>query len=71
MRNMKIDPWFWAGLKVRRSGWSRDMEKFIEWLLAFDFEGCGQDNAAIAEGLADALVVCMFKCIFCFLLLSF
>ncbi|KAF3958364.1 hypothetical protein CMV_016722 [Castanea mollissima] len=45
------------GLKVRRSGWSRDMEKFIEWLLAFDFEGCGQDNAAIAEGLADALVM--------------
>ncbi|XP_065638011.1 mediator of RNA polymerase II transcription subunit 25 isoform X3 [Quercus suber] len=43
------------GLKVQRSGWSRDMEKFIEWLLAFDFEGCGQDNAAIAEGLADAL----------------
>lgn len=47
------------------------MEKFIEWLLAFDFEGCGQDNAAIAEGLADALEVCMFKCVFCFLLLSF
>ncbi|XP_030939687.1 mediator of RNA polymerase II transcription subunit 25-like [Quercus lobata] len=45
------------GLKVRRSGWSRDMDKFIEWLLAFDFEGCGQDNAAIAEGLADALVM--------------
>ncbi|KAK9996420.1 hypothetical protein SO802_021106 [Lithocarpus litseifolius] len=45
------------GLKVRRSGWSRDMEKFIEWLLAFDFAGCGQDNAAIAEGLADALVM--------------
>ncbi|KAB1212659.1 Mediator of RNA polymerase II transcription subunit 25 [Morella rubra] len=35
----------------------RDMERFLEWLLAFNFDGGGHDDAAIAEGLADALVM--------------
>jgi hypothetical protein len=45
---------------VQCSNWTRDMETFLEWLIAFSFDGGGFDDAAIAEGLADALAVCLY-----------
>ncbi|KAK4487499.1 hypothetical protein RD792_005859 [Penstemon davidsonii] len=42
---------------VQRSGWTRDMDIFFQWLSAIPFAGGGFNDAAIAEGLAEALMV--------------
>lgn len=34
------------------------MGTFLQWLSAISFSGDGYDDLAIAEGLADALLVC-------------
>ncbi|PIN17547.1 hypothetical protein CDL12_09792 [Handroanthus impetiginosus] len=42
---------------VQRSGWTRDMDIFFQWLSAIPFAGGGFNDAAIAEGLAEALMM--------------
>ncbi|KAM7484531.1 hypothetical protein LguiA_000540 [Lonicera macranthoides] len=42
---------------VGRSGWTRDIDNFFQWLSAIPFAGGGFNDAAIAEGLADALMM--------------
>ena len=48
-----------AGCLVQRTGWTRDPDVFFLWLSAIPFTGGGFNDAAIAEGLAEALMVCM------------
>ncbi|KAK1303080.1 Mediator of RNA polymerase II transcription subunit 25 [Acorus calamus] len=40
---------------VQRSGWTKDIDLFLQWLSAISFSGGGFSEAAIAEGLAEAL----------------
>ncbi|XP_055825757.1 mediator of RNA polymerase II transcription subunit 25 [Solanum dulcamara] len=42
---------------VQRSGWTRDMDTFLQWLSSIPFSGGGFNDAAVAEGLAEALVM--------------
>ncbi|KAJ6891193.1 hypothetical protein NC651_024637 [Populus alba x Populus x berolinensis] len=41
---------------VQRSGWTRDVDIFLQWLSAIPFAGGGFNDAAIAEGLSEALM---------------
>ncbi|KAI3811910.1 hypothetical protein L1987_16606 [Smallanthus sonchifolius] len=43
---------------VQRSGWARNVDYFLEWLLCMHFSGGGFCDAAIAEGLAEVLMMC-------------
>lgn len=43
---------------MQRSGWTRDVDNFLQWLSAIPFSGGGFNDAAIAEGLSEALMVC-------------
>jgi mediator of RNA polymerase II transcription subunit 25 len=47
----------YCGGLVQRSGWTRDVENFLQWLSYIPFAGGGFNDAAIAEGLAEALMV--------------
>ncbi|PIN23691.1 hypothetical protein CDL12_03584 [Handroanthus impetiginosus] len=47
----------YSGFLVQRSGWTRNMDIFFQWLSAIPFAGGGFDDAAIAEGLAEALMM--------------
>eukprot|EP00262_Sarcandra_glabra_P015624 TRINITY_DN4872_c0_g1_i1.p1 TRINITY_DN4872_c0_g1~~TRINITY_DN4872_c0_g1_i1.p1 ORF type:complete len:817 (-),score=202.93 TRINITY_DN4872_c0_g1_i1:364-2679(-) len=42
---------------VQRSGWTRDMDLFFQWLSSIPFTGGGFNEAAIGEGLAEALMM--------------
>ncbi|KAG9136876.1 hypothetical protein Leryth_020607 [Lithospermum erythrorhizon] len=42
---------------VQRSGWTRDIDIFFQWLSAISFGGGGFNEAAIAEGLSEALMM--------------
>ncbi|KAL9401872.1 hypothetical protein Peur_005721 [Populus x canadensis] len=42
---------------VQRSGWTRDVDIFLHWLSAVPFAGGGFNDAAIAEGLSEALMM--------------
>ncbi|CAH1416868.1 unnamed protein product [Lactuca virosa] len=42
---------------VQRSGWIRNVDCFFEWLSAIHFTGDGFGDAAIAEGLGEALMM--------------
>ncbi|KAJ6891192.1 hypothetical protein NC651_024637 [Populus alba x Populus x berolinensis] len=42
---------------VQRSGWTRDVDIFLQWLSAIPFAGGGFNDAAIAEGLSEALML--------------
>ncbi|KAI3763881.1 hypothetical protein L2E82_13879 [Cichorium intybus] len=42
---------------VQRSGWTRNVDYFFEWLSAMHFTGGGFCDAAIAEGLAETLMM--------------
>ncbi|XP_016473904.1 mediator of RNA polymerase II transcription subunit 25 isoform X3 [Nicotiana tabacum] len=42
---------------VRRSGWTRDIDMFFQWLSAIPFSGGGFNDAAVAESLAEALTM--------------
>ncbi|XP_022854372.1 mediator of RNA polymerase II transcription subunit 25 [Olea europaea var. sylvestris] len=42
---------------VRRSGWTMDIDIFFQWLSAIPFSGGGFNDAAISEGLAEALMM--------------
>ncbi|KAF3437887.1 hypothetical protein FNV43_RR20643 [Rhamnella rubrinervis] len=45
------------GWLVQPSSWTRDVNKFMEWLAALPFNGGALTESAIAEGLAEALVM--------------
>ena len=60
-----------AGCLVQRSGWTRDPDVFFLWLSSIPFNGGGFNDAAIAEGLSEALMVCMmarFRLLFAYIL---
>ncbi|KAJ9140693.1 hypothetical protein P3X46_031309 [Hevea brasiliensis] len=42
---------------VQRTGWTRDVDIFLQWLAAIPFAGGGFNDAAIAEGLSEALMM--------------
>ncbi|XWS34008.1 hypothetical protein CRYUN_Cryun21dG0002500 [Craigia yunnanensis] len=42
---------------VQRSGWTKDVDIFLQWLSAIPFSGGGFNDAAIAEGLSEALMM--------------
>ncbi|CAH1414015.1 unnamed protein product [Lactuca virosa] len=42
---------------IQRSGWTKNMNMFLEWLSAMNFSGGGFCDAAIAEGLAEVLMM--------------
>uniref|UniRef100_A0A2P2KW46 Mediator of RNA polymerase II transcription subunit 25 n=1 Tax=Rhizophora mucronata TaxID=61149 RepID=A0A2P2KW46_RHIMU len=42
---------------VQRSGWTKDVDLFLQWLSAIPFAGGGFSDAAIAEGLSEALMM--------------
>jgi len=41
----------------RQSGWTSNMDVFFNWLASLSFEGGGFSDGAIAEALAEALMV--------------
>lgn len=47
----------YCGYLVTRSGWTRNMDTFSQWLSALSFSGGGFNDAATAEGLAEALMM--------------
>lgn len=46
-----------VGFLFRQSGWTSSMDVFFNWLSTLTFEGGGFNEAAIAEALAEALMV--------------
>ncbi|MFS8028557.1 putative mediator complex, subunit Med25, von Willebrand factor type A [Helianthus anomalus] len=46
---------------VQRSGWTRNVDYFFEWLSALHFSGGGFCDAAIAEGLGEVLMMYPFS----------
>ncbi|MED6125918.1 Mediator of RNA polymerase II transcription subunit 25 [Stylosanthes scabra] len=50
----------YSSVLVQRTGWTRDPDVFFLWLSSIPFTGGGFNDAAIAEGLAEALM--MFPC---------
>ncbi|KAK2971547.1 hypothetical protein RJ640_017916 [Escallonia rubra] len=42
---------------VQRSGWTKDVDILFQWLSAIPFAGGGFNDAAIAEGLAETLMM--------------
>ncbi|XP_020974299.1 mediator of RNA polymerase II transcription subunit 25 isoform X2 [Arachis ipaensis] len=47
----------YSSVLVQRTGWTRDPDIFFLWLSAIPFTGGGFNDAAIAEGLAEALMM--------------
>ncbi|KAK7306952.1 hypothetical protein VNO77_39602 [Canavalia gladiata] len=47
----------YSGCLVQRTGWTRDPDVFFLWLSSVPFNGGGFNDAAIAEGLAEALMM--------------
>ncbi|KAM3691375.1 hypothetical protein ACJW30_08G010000 [Castanea mollissima] len=47
----------YCGCLVQRTGWTRDVDNFLQWLSYIPFAGGGFNDAAIAEGLAEALMM--------------
>ncbi|XP_058182821.1 mediator of RNA polymerase II transcription subunit 25 isoform X2 [Rhododendron vialii] len=47
----------YSGCLVQRSGWTRDVDIFLHWLSAMPFAGGGYNDVAIAEGLAEAIMM--------------
>ncbi|XP_078153645.1 mediator of RNA polymerase II transcription subunit 25-like isoform X5 [Carex rostrata] len=43
--------------KVQRTGWTRDVERFLQWLTNLPFSGGGFGDACTAEGLSDAILM--------------
>ncbi|XP_024529749.1 mediator of RNA polymerase II transcription subunit 25 isoform X1 [Selaginella moellendorffii] len=48
----------YSGCLLQRSGWTPSLELFQLWLSSIDFSGGGFGEVAVAEGLAEALVMC-------------
>ncbi|TKY69388.1 Mediator of RNA polymerase II transcription subunit 25 [Spatholobus suberectus] len=47
----------YSGCLVQRTGWTRDPDVFFLWLSSIPFNGGGFNDAAIAEGLSEALMM--------------
>ncbi|GLU04780.1 hypothetical protein SLE2022_219120 [Rubroshorea leprosula] len=47
----------YCGCLVQRSAWTKDVDVFLQWLSALPFSGGGFSDAAIAEGLSEALMM--------------
>lgn len=47
----------YSAFMVQRSGWTKDMDAFFHWISGIPFGGGGFSEAAIAEGLAEALMM--------------
>ena len=47
----------YAACLVQQSGWTRDLDIFLQWLSLIPFAGGGFSDVATAEGLAEALMV--------------
>lgn len=47
----------YADFLFRQSGWTSSVDVFFNWLSSLTFEGGGFGEAAIAEALAEALMV--------------
>ncbi|KAI3976891.1 hypothetical protein MKX01_008749, partial [Papaver californicum] len=47
----------YCGCLVQRSGWTRDADVFLHWLSAVPFSGGGFIDAAVGEGLSEALMM--------------
>ncbi|XP_061375090.1 mediator of RNA polymerase II transcription subunit 25 [Gastrolobium bilobum] len=47
----------YSGCLVQRTGWTRDPDVFFLWLSSIPFTGGGFNDAAIVEGLAEALMM--------------
>ena len=54
-----------VGYLLRQSGWTSSMEVFFKWLSAINFGGGGFGEAAIAEALAEALMVTILMSLYC------
>ena len=48
-----------AAWLLHQTDWTNDIDCFIKWLSAIEFSADGFCHAAIAEGLAQALMVCI------------
>lgn len=60
-----------AACLVQRSGWTKDVDIFLHWLSTIPFAGGGFNDAAIAEGLSEALMVWTLDLLHLFVLLFF
>ncbi|PKA55557.1 Mediator of RNA polymerase II transcription subunit 25 [Apostasia shenzhenica] len=47
----------YSAFLVQRSGWTKDVDVFLLWLLRVPFSGGGFGDVAIAEGLSEALMM--------------
>ncbi|KAG0456194.1 hypothetical protein HPP92_023982 [Vanilla planifolia] len=47
----------YSAFLVQRTGWTKDIEVFLWWLSRIPFSGGGFGDAAIAEGLSEALAM--------------
>ncbi|XP_054795673.1 mediator of RNA polymerase II transcription subunit 25-like isoform X1 [Prosopis cineraria] len=47
----------YSGIVAQRTGWTSDPDTFCKWLSALSFVGGGFDDAAIAEGLSEAIMM--------------
>ncbi|RDY14215.1 Mediator of RNA polymerase II transcription subunit 25, partial [Mucuna pruriens] len=47
----------YSGCLVQRTGWTRDPDVFFLWLSSIPFSGGGFNDAAIAEGLSEVLMM--------------
>lgn len=55
-----------VGCLIQQSGWTSSMDLFFKWLSAISFVGGGFGEAAIAEALAEALMVMLWSFAECF-----
>ncbi|KAG6527726.1 hypothetical protein ZIOFF_009852 [Zingiber officinale] len=56
MSSLSPNPLF-VDFVVQRSGWTKDLDIFLQWLSTMCFSGGGFSEAAIAEGLSEALMM--------------
>lgn len=54
-----------VGCLIQQSGWTSSMDVFFKWLSAISFVGGGFGEAAIAEALAEALMVIVRGPLYC------
>ncbi|KAL9667033.1 hypothetical protein QQ045_001378 [Rhodiola kirilowii] len=47
----------YSGCLVQRTGWTKVVDTFLQWLYAIPFGGGGFNNVAVTEGLSEALMM--------------
>ncbi|KAI5082202.1 hypothetical protein GOP47_0001945 [Adiantum capillus-veneris] len=48
----------YSGCLLQQTGWTTNLDRFWQWVSRINFAGGGFGDAAIAEGLAEALLMC-------------